>query len=68
MSMYRCRLCGNTGHLSDGLVGNFYETIVCFSCIDKMSDVERSSALDEMADIVEAARRAGNIDTNIVQG
>jgi len=64
MSMYKCRCCGNTGHLNDNLVGHFYENIMCISCLKEMPEPQKTEALEEIRGWVAEAhkqyKRAGS--------
>lgn len=58
MSMYKCRICGNTGHLNDNLIGYFYPDIVCILCIKKIPEgPEKEAIWNELGEKAKKARQ-----------
>lgn len=60
MSMYKCRHCGEQGHLNDQLIGHYYDKAICIRCIKKMTPGEKEIAWQQISEMVAEAHAARN--------
>ena len=48
MSMYKCRKCGNGGHLNDCFVGYYDEAGICIFCFKKLTEEEKEEIFKDI--------------------